>query len=89
MGQKYVCVCGRLAERPLPRGIDALFVKGEGYKHYEKVCGECYKRIKKLDKRFKPSFVCDVVIVIYDPESRLFTIRAYNEYGTRRFFEKI
>jgi len=89
MSQKYVCVCGRLAEKPLPRGIDGLFVKGHGLKVYEMVCEECYRRIERLEKRFKPSFGgCDVVTVVYDPVSRLFTIRAYNEYGDSAFLRE-
>ena len=89
MSQKYVCVCGRLAEKPLPRGIDGLFVKGQGFKVYERVCEECYERILRLEKRFKPSFGgCDAVIVVYDPESRLFTIRAYNEYGDSAYLRE-
>ena len=89
MSQKHVCVCGRLAERSLPRGIDGLFVKGEGYKLYDKVCEECYERIKRLDERFKPSFGGYVaVIVVYDPESKLFTIRAYNEYGDSAYLSE-
>ena len=88
MSGKDVCVCGRPADRPLPKGIDGVFVKGQGFKSYEKVCEECYKRIKRLDERFKPSFVCDVVIVVYDPESKLFTIRGYNEYGDSAFLRE-
>ena len=89
MSQKYVCVCGRLAKKPLPKGIDGLFVKGQGFKVYERVCENCYKRIKSLDERFKPSFGgCDAVIVVYDPESRLFTIKAYNEYGDSAFLRE-
>jgi len=88
MSGEDVCVCGKPAERRIPRGIDGLFVRGEGYRHYEKVCEECYKRIKRLDRRFKPSFVCDAVIVVYDPESKLFTIRAYNEYGDSAFLRE-
>ena len=89
MSQTYVCVCGRLAEKPLPKGIDGLFVKGQGFKAYEKVCRDCYRRIKRLDERFKPSFGgCDAVIVVYDPQTRLFTIRAYNEYGDSAFLRE-
>jgi len=89
MSQKHVCVCGKLADKPLPKGIDGLFVKGQGFKPYERVCRDCYRRIKRLDERFKPSFGgCDAVIVVYDPESRLFTIRAYNEYGDSAFLRE-
>lgn len=89
MSGEDVCVCGKPAERSLPRGIDGLFVKGEGYRHYERVCRDCYERIKRLDERFKPSFGgCDAVIVVYDPESRLFTIKAYNEYGDSAFLRE-
>ena len=39
-GRKNMCVCGRPAERSLPRGIDGLFVKGQGLKAYEVIiCG--------------------------------------------------
>jgi len=56
---------------------------------YEMVCEECYRRIERLEKRFKPSFGgCDVVTVVYDPVSRLFTIRAYNEYGDSAFLRE-
>ena len=70
-GRKNICVCGRPAERSLPRGIDGLFVKCRAY---ETVCGECYRRIGRLYRRFrsrlKPSLGGYVsVIVIYDPES--------------------
>ena len=89
MSLACICVCGRLAEKPLPRGIDGLFVKGQGFKVYERVCEECYERILRLDERFKPSFGgCDAVIVVYDPESRLFTIRAYNEYGDSAYLRE-
>ena len=89
MSGEDVCVCGKPAERRIPRGIDGLFVKGGGYRHYEKVCRDCYRRIKRLDRRFKPSFGgCDAVIVVYDPESKLFTIRAYNEYGDSAFLRE-
>ena len=56
MSQKHVCVCGRPAERRIPRSIDGLFVKGQGFKPYEKVYRDCYRQIKRLDRRFKPSF---------------------------------
>jgi len=89
MSQAYVCVCGRLAEKPLPKGIDGLFVKGQGFKVYERVCEECYERILRLDERFKPSFGgYDAVIVVYDPMSKSFTIRAYNEYGDSAFLRE-
>ena len=89
MSKSSVCVCGRPAERRIPRGIDGVFVKGQGFKPYEKVCRDCYERIKRLYERFKPSFGgCDAVIVVYDPESRLFTIRAYNEYGDSAFLRE-
>ena len=89
MSLACVCVCGRLAEKPLPRGIDGLFVKGQGFKMYERICEECYERILRLERRFKPNFRgCDAVIVVYDPESRLFTIRAYNEYGDSAFLRE-
>jgi len=89
MSRKHVCVCGRPAERRIPKTIDGLFVKGQGFKVYEKVCRDCYKRIRRLDEKFKPSFgECDAVIVVYDPESRLFTIKAYNEYGDSAFLRE-
>ena len=89
MSQNYVCVCGRLAEKPLPRGIDGLFVKGHGLKVYERVCEECYRRIERLERRFRPSFGgCEAVTVVYDPDSRSFMIRAYNEYGDSAYLSE-
>ena len=96
-GRKHVCVCGRPAERPLPKGIDGLFAKCRAY---EKVCEECFRRIERLRNRFRPGFGCIAVTVVYDPGSRIFTIRAYNEYRdsaylsedmreTRRFVRSI
>ena len=34
MGRRHVCVCGRLAEKALPRGIDGLFVRGRAYEMF-------------------------------------------------------
>jgi len=48
-------VCGRLAENPLQSGIDALFVKSKS-KGFETVCEECFRRIRRLYRRFRPSF---------------------------------
>jgi len=45
-------VCGRPAEKPLPKGIDGLFAKGKS-KGYEKVCEEYYRRIRRLKSRFR------------------------------------
>jgi len=82
MSGKDICVCGKPVERRILRGIDGVFVKGQGFKPYEKVCRNCYKRIKRLDRRFKPSFRgCNAAIVVYNPQTELFTIKAYNEYG--------
>jgi len=58
--RKHVCVCGRPAEKPLPKDIDGLFVKGKS-KGFEKVCEECYRRIKGLKSRFRPGFGCIAV----------------------------
>jgi len=44
--------------------------------------GECFRRIEGLRRRFKPSFRGYVAVtVLYDPDSRIFTIRTFNEYG--------
>jgi len=89
MRGRHVCVCGGPAERSIPRGIDGLFVKG-GSEEYEMVCGECYRRIRRLGRRFRPSFRGYVsVTVLYDPKSRIFTIRAFNEYGIRHISGRI
>jgi hypothetical protein len=53
MRGRHVCACGRLAERSIPSGIDGLFVKGKS-KGYKMVCGECYRRIRRLRSRFRP-----------------------------------
>jgi len=84
--RKHVCVCGRPAEKPLQKGIDGLFAKGRAY---EKVCEECYRRIRGLRSRFRPSFGGYVsVTVAYDPGSRLFTIGAFNEYGDSAYLSE-
>jgi len=87
-GRKHTCVCGRLAEKPLPEGIDGLFAKGKS-KGFEMVCEECFRRIRRLYRRFRPSFGGYVsVTVVYDPESRIFTIRAFNEYGDSAYLSE-
>jgi len=69
-GRKDVCVCGRPAERPLPEGIDGLFVRCRAY---ERVCEECYRRVERLRSRLRPGFGGYVsVTVVYDPSSRIF-----------------
>ena len=79
-------MCGRLAEKALPRGIDGLFVRGRAY---EMVCDECFRRIGRLYRRFRPSFGgCVSVTVVYDPESRVFTISAFNEYGDSAYLSE-
>lgn len=89
MGRACLCVCGRLATKPLPKGIDALYVKGHGFKEHHRVCEECYRRIERLDKRFKPSFGGSVAVtVVYDPESRIYTIRSFNEYGDSAYLSE-
>jgi len=80
-------VCGRPAEKPLPKGIDGLFAKGKS-KGFEKVCEECYMRIERLRSRFRPGFGCIAVTVVYDPSSRLFTISAFNEYGDSAYLSE-
>jgi len=86
--RKHVCVCGRPAEKPLPKGIDGLFAKGKS-KEYEKVCGECYRRVERLKSRFRPGFGGYVsVTVVYDPSSRIFTIGAFNEYGDSAYLSE-
>jgi len=80
MSRRHVCVCGERAERSIPRGIDGLFVNSKS-KDYKRVCEEFYRRIEKLRSKFRPSLGgCMPVTVLYDPESRIFTIRAFNEY---------
>ena len=87
MGRR-VCMCGRPAEKPLPEGIDGLFVKGKS-EGFEKVCEECYRRIRRLKSRFMPSFGGYVsVTVVYDPSSRIFTIGAFNEYGDSAYLSE-
>jgi len=86
MERRHVCVCGRLAEKPLPKDIDGLFVKG---KAYEIVCEECFRRIKRLRSRFKPSFGgCVSVTIVYDPGPRIFIISAFNEYGDSAYLSE-
>jgi hypothetical protein len=87
-GRKHVCVCGRPAERPLPKGIDGLFAKGKS-KEFEKVCEECYRRIGRLRSRFRPGFGGYVsVTAAYDPSSRIFIISAFNEYGDSAYLSE-
>ena len=86
MGRRHVCVCGRLAEKALPRGIDGLFVRGRAY---EMVCDECYRRIERLYRRFRPGLGGYVSItVVYDPEPGAFTISAFNEYGDSAYLSE-
>ena len=86
MSRKHVCVCGRLAEKALPKSIDGLFVRGRAY---EMVCEECYRRIERLYRRFRPSFGGYVsVTVVYDPEFRVFIISAFNEYGDSAYLSE-
>ena len=66
--------------------IDGLFARCRAY---EKVCGECYMRIERLRSRFRPGFGGYVsVTVVYDPSSRIFTIRAFNEYGDSAYLSE-
>ena len=45
--------------------------------------------LRGLRSRFRPSFGGYVsVTVVYDPESRIFTIRAYNEYGDSAYLSE-
>jgi len=89
MSQAYVCVYGRLAEKPLPKSIDGLYVKGHGLKMYDRICEECYRRIERLERRFRPSLGGYVAVtVVYDPDSRSFTIRAFNEYGDSAYLSE-
>jgi len=86
--RKHICVCGRPAERPLPKGIDGLFVKGKS-EGFEKVCEGCYRRVEGLRSRFRPGFGGYVsVTVVYDPSSRIFTIGAFNEYGDSAYLSE-
>jgi len=78
-------VCGRPAEKPLPKGIDGLFVRCRAY---DKVYEECYRRIRRLRSRFRPGFGCIAVTVVYDPKSKIFTISAFNEYGDSAYLSE-
>ena len=62
--RKHVCVCGRPAERPLPEGIDGLFVKGQ-FKGYEKICEECRKRFWWMDLRDTILEIKSLEFVVY------------------------
>ena len=51
--------------------------------------GECFRRIRKLYRKFRPSFRGYVsVTVLYDPNSRIFTISAFNEYGDSAYLSE-
>jgi len=77
-----------MAERSITKRIDDMFVKDKS-KGYEMVCKECYRRIEGLRSRFKPSFRGYVsATVLYDPESKIFTIRAFNEYGDSAYLRE-
>jgi len=78
-------VCGRPAENPPPEGIDGLFARCRAY---EKVCEECYRRIRRLRSRLRPGFGHIAVTVVYDPSSRIFTISAFNEYGDSAYLSE-
>jgi len=53
------------------------------------VCGECFRRIRRLYRRFRPSFGGYMAVtVLYDPESRTFTIRAFIEYGDSAYLSE-
>jgi len=75
-------MCGRPAEKPLPEGIDGLFVKGKS-EGFEKVCEECYMRIEGLRSRFRPSLGCIAVTVVYDPGSGSSLSGLITSWGTR------
>ena len=71
----------------------ACFVKVQGFKAYEMICGECYRRVRRPRSRFRPSFGGYVsVTVVYDHTSKIFTIRAtiraFNEYGDSAYLSK-
>jgi len=51
--------------------------------------GECFRRIRRLYRRFRQSFRGYVsVTIVYDPESRIFIIRAFNEYGDSAYLSE-
>jgi len=53
------------------------------------VCDECYRRIERLYRGFRPSFGGYVsVTVVYDPEFRVFTISAFNEHGDSAYLSE-
>ena len=45
-------------------------------------------RIEGLRSRFRPSLGCIAVTVVYDPTSKIFTIRAFNEYGDSAYLSE-
>jgi len=74
--------------RASQKGIDGLFVKGKS-KGYEMACGECYRRIRRLYRRFRPNFGGYVAVtILHDPRSRIFMIRAFNEYGDSAYLSE-
>ena len=51
--------------------------------------GECFRRIRRLYRKFRPSFRGYVLVtVLYDSDSRIFTIRAFNEYGDSAYLSE-
>jgi len=53
------------------------------------ICGECYRRVRRPRSRFRPSFGGYVSVrVVYDPTSKIFTIRAFNEYGDSAYLSE-
>ena len=49
---------------------------------------ECFRRIRRLRSRFRPGFGCIAVTVVYDSNSRIFIIRAFNEYGDSAYLSE-
>ena len=51
--------------------------------------GECFRRIRKLYRKFRQSFRGYVsVTIVYDPGSRIFIIRAFNEHGDSAYLSE-
>jgi len=53
------------------------------------VCDECYRRIGRLYRRFRPGLGGYVLVtVVYDPEPGAFIISAFNEYGDSAYISE-
>jgi hypothetical protein len=51
--------------------------------------GECFRRIRRLYRKFRQSFRGYVsATIVYDPGSRIFIISAFNEYGDSAYLSE-